>query len=316
MNSVELYNHQYKYALDEIGIRLYDKTKEEDILLIPYEKIAAINLHCEPPTRFTIHYRYFCKIEYKSEHQQNKKLVISNFDNAQYYTFIENLHKLLAKQPQSIRYKSGLSWLEYIIKVMLIAPIIFFSFVMLKLSFYLGFLFVLLSCLLLGRYLWIDFPVTYSPTNVPIRLLPDMGKKQDIFLKHLFNEVLYADIRYLYLFIVVLCMFALLITLVVSGIMHNTIHKDKIKRSLYNNTKSEIAAIYIDSSANILESDLVLKPNQKTEIWIAVDCEKQKDKNSTVKLKFTDSTFFEMRIPVCSRYNGCHYDICINDDGK
>jgi hypothetical protein len=164
----------------------------------------------------------------------------------------------------------------------------------------------------------VSFPRRYAPTNIPASLLPlELAKKYPILGKYW----KYQNLMTIYtfatpLFIILIATFAFVFFLFGEGIYTNILHKNETKRSLYNSTNSNIAAIYIENSENILEQNEILKPNQHTEVWVAVDTLKKKGENSTVKLLFTDSISYEFRMPLDSRYNGCNYDICINDDGN
>ena len=315
MTEYELHDQDYIYRLELTGICKYDKQTKECLRNIPYETISTVELGYVPPSRHGGDY-YQCTIYYneqgKKGYFQQRTLSVTNKDDyPEYYiNLVKELHHILAEKKVIVNYKIGESVTTFF--HVLIATFLIYSSIMLlnnygwliTVAVLLYFLFKIIPNLV------INFPRAYSHASIPANLLPINLDKKEID-----RNIGFGNFS-LFMFILPIATFAFVFFLFGEGIYTNILHKNETERSLYNNTNSNIAAVYIENSENILEQNEILKPNQHTEVWVAVDTLKKKGENSTVKLLFTDSISYEFRMPLDSRYNGCNYDICINDDGN
>jgi hypothetical protein len=326
MNEYELHDQNYIYRLETNGISKYNKQTKESLRHIPYKIINTVKLEYVPPSRYGGDY-YQCTIYYNKEGEkgyfQKKTLSFTNKDDypEHYINLVKELHYILAEQKVVVRYKVG-DWVTSIFSV-LMALFVIYAAIRLLSNYSWLILLALLIYFLFTKIpsLFINFPRTYFPDNIPTNLFPTNVENEDINLdrketdrnKEMDRNIVFNNFR---LFIIPIAVFAFVFYLFGEGIYSGLLHKNEKKRSLYNNTDSDIAAIYIEKGENILEQGKILKPAQRVEVWVAVDTLKKKDENSTIKLVFTDSVSYEFRMPLGTCCNGCNFDICINDDGN
>lgn len=323
MTEYELHDQDYIYRLELNGICKYDKQTKECLRNIPYETISTVEL-----TYIISRYRYRFELKtkyYKCTIYSNKNNISfsSQDDYGEHYTnLVKELHNILMDKKIVVHYKIG-NWTTVILsilEILFMGFVLFGGYILASLSAYIMLFsgMALIFLLHRGNNGLVSFPRRYAPTNIPASLLPlELAKKYPI----VGNYWKYQNLITIYtfaapLFIILVATFAFVFFLFGEGIYTNILHRNETKRSLYNNTNSNIAAIYIENSENILEQNEILKPHQHIKVWLAVDTLKKKGENSTVKLLFTDSISYEFRMPLDSRYNGCNYDICINDDGN